>query len=109
MSTEDKRRSPESAWLLNITTDSRHAIAQRLDTTHTKINRQLNGTTPLTADLVLDIAHAYKADPIRALLQAGKLTPSDMRPYSAANNALAALTNKALLQELLRRESVEGD
>ncbi|MFV8381268.1 hypothetical protein [Corynebacterium hindlerae] len=104
MSIEDKRRAPEPKWLLAITTDSRHQIAQRTGETQSKITRQLSGASPLTADLVIQIARAYNADPVRALHMAGKLTTGEMRRYQGGTDSLATATRKVLLQELLRRE-----
>lgn len=110
MRTEDKRRQPEPQWLLSITTDSRHAIAQRLGISHTTLNRQINDEGKLSADLIINVAHAYNGDVVRALLLAGKLTAGDVERYQGRGGAggLEQFTRVALLQELLSREQIEG-
>lgn len=69
---------------------------------HSTIRRQLTGEGELTAPVVVEIARAYEADVIEALIAAGFISFNDANKY-AVGASLKSASDKELAQEILRR------
>lgn len=90
-------------WLDAITTDSARTIAKATGLSHTTISRAADNPTPAPA-VVVAVARTYGYNPVEALARAGLLTTAEARP-TTSEASLRAISSRALLQELLRREA----
>ena len=87
-------------WLETITGGaSWRSIAEKLGTTHSTIQRRIKQDTATT---VLEIAEAYGASRVEALLAAGALAAGDLDAY-ARSMGLNEYSDLELAQEMVRR------
>ncbi|MBL1080043.1 hypothetical protein JK358_37170 [Nocardia sp. 2] len=90
-------------WKLTITRGaSTRAIAAQLNSTGPRIKRHLESDPP-AADMVIELARVYGANPVEGLIAAGLLTHSDV-DQAATKDSLARVPMLHLLEEALARE-----
>lgn len=68
--------SSYDTWIEHVTAgDSLRAIAARVDSTHTTIQRRLRNRE---ADAIIELARAYDTNPLQGLIAAGAITRHDL-------------------------------
>lgn len=89
-----------SQWVAQtIGSDSWRAVAEKLHTTHSTIQRRLKNHE---ADAVVEIARAYEANPIPGLIAAGTITRADAMAFAGKYTA-DDLTDVELAQIIVER------
>ncbi|KKI20583.1 hypothetical protein XM48_07665 [Leucobacter sp. Ag1] len=77
-------------------------MARAADLNHTRVGRQLNGDSELSASVVVAIARAFGIDVLDALVAGGFIT-ADEASRSGARGALHAATDFELAREIMNR------
>lgn len=85
------------AWLEEKTGDSRRAMALKLGQAPSTFNRNIE-----TAEVITATCRAYGINPVLGLVAAGILAPGEIAE-AAGEQALDAVSERALLEEVLRR------
>lgn len=102
-------------WLAKVSDNpveklSINEIATKAGVTQSTLNRRAK-LNELTADLALQVAHAYRYDPIQALVDLGFITTEDMkkaRHRKAVKASLADATDQQIVAEVARRVAGNG-
>lgn len=100
-------RMNHEEWLAALTGGaSQRSIADEAGVQQSKISRQLAGGK-LAPELVIDLARAYGASPVDALVGTGYLSEADIEGAGIVD-ALGFATNKQLLEEIRQRHDPEA-
>lgn len=94
--TYDEVMKTHKEWLDSFTNDSLRAVARSAGMNEGNFSGKVK--KGLTADEVISIAHAYKLDVVKALIDTGHLLPSD-DPRSQDATLSNAITMLKRLQE----------
>lgn len=93
-------------WIMQVTNDaSWRAIAETLGTTHSTIRRRLHSDP---ANVVLEVARMYDANPVYGLLCAECITRYDLREYHKVAD-LSEFDDLELANEIVRRLQARQD
>ncbi|ESU57468.1 hypothetical protein [Corynebacterium ulcerans] len=100
MKTTDSPTLGLTQWIVQTTSnDSWRAVAKKLHTTHSTIQRRLKNHE---ADAVVEIARAYEANPIPGLIAAGIITRDDVITF-AGKCAADDLTDAEIARIIVER------
>lgn len=89
-------------YILNTTRLSIRQLAERAGMDHTKLARQLRGSSALTMETLRDVARGTGLDMLDLFQRAGLITPEEVAEFREGFD-VTRLTDKQLAAEVLRR------